>query len=1483
MDRSPGGQHPLWNKLRAHVRESPTRSTMSGGGSGGRASGMDRSFSQRTPTTDAGGRRVSSSSRRDDEYEYERSRYRERSPMGRREDEDRARGGASGFANRGDERPVLVSPASVGGPANRTTDERFDATYYKSRVARLEEKLAKEHGKVKATVKYYEEQFTTQAKKLTDAHEEEKKQLADECSRLKSQVEWLKQTQEALKSERAARETLEAELKALREEGATKKSNESEGESDEQRRAEIKRLEESLEEARQKAETAETALREHKAEAEKAKSAVKPVESDPAEVKLLQKQLDEEKAKSRDVERELKETTERVRADAATHDSVKEKLAAAEMDLVKTRQELAFVKESEKETVAVRARLEVAEKLVYQLKSKAQRVDELERFYADSHKDKENLRHAYSQIQEMTDKLLQVTSEKEVLVRHSLQQAQLEASLEKTQQELSRLQNQAHTAAVDKSNSEMNFKYIIDDISRALREHAISTTRWEARMASEIKEASEEHSEIRRQTLNLVSTAEADAQRVLRDSIDAVNEARRAIQDNHRRNEDIIEDVLRQERHRLADETKTMKSQLIDAERRAAHANEQIDQLSEQLRTMRVDLHLAKDAHAALLATTSTTPSLVDTARDYASEGVHSPANERANEKVDAMKKQLRLAQFQLLVMKAVRKFNVEPGKVEIERKLEQVERERAELLSGRRAAAMYANAEASEMQEELTWCRTRIARLEAEVQEGRLSQQRENELKSALKKARHDVETTEEALRQLKKQQLSSFEGVTDDLESYMKIKLNEMREEVVWATAKKEEATTAASKVEDELIIVRTERDNAISDLRMSREELQSAREAISEMSSSRSELLSANREEIRARENELHSVRKELATVRAQKDNTLTAIEELKSALLDTQNRLSEAEERRAQMESQLFQKSKSSHDNVKLETEVAVLTTERDQMQTHLEEVLIECDAREEELKRLIARLSESEEKTTSTVAQSRAEVFMANKTISTLRTELKDVEDALESTKKQLERSNVEKRIANETLEETREDLGECEVELKLAIKNGEDKEKQRQQAVDLMRDAQDALEETRKELEKTEAELVNLVEVVEQGEEEHQRTKVKLMQTSQDLESTRARLETIVRAADEADAERAVASEQLAETRAELSDVQAESELRESQLLELTIRCDRVEDELTQTTNELKLTEAYLEKAGAAIEKHRAERDGLQRALESANDNLSARESQLQAMSAQLAELYEEVEEYRMEDDEIDEELTQTRQNLDAVIDKFKALREVHEAALENLQNEIAERVRDQRKHEKAMEASKIEYEKHMRMLKKAVESKSDMGALASELFSLLTDLQMAEEDARVAGKETELRTAAQYSDSIVPPANKEAFEALLRIKTGLDDIKSRLSELSTTTGAAESDASTEALRSNLKIRVLVFETFINLISQHSRVGAYKGRVLGTARRTGLAADVELDAPSEDGSDPRANRARAVAGVPAASRRKRTGLALSVFGNKIEI
>jgi len=96
------------------------------------------------------------------------------------------------------------------------------------------------------------------------------------------------------------------------------------------------------------------------------------------------------------------------------------------------------------------------------------------------------LRQAYDKIQEITDKLLAVTNEKEVLVRHSAQQAHVEAQLEQTRSELNRIKNEVHTAQVDKSNSEMNFKYVVDDISRTLREHAMTSMRWEARMASEI-------------------------------------------------------------------------------------------------------------------------------------------------------------------------------------------------------------------------------------------------------------------------------------------------------------------------------------------------------------------------------------------------------------------------------------------------------------------------------------------------------------------------------------------------------------------------------------------------------------------------------------------------------------------------------------------------------------------------------------------------------------------------------------------------------------------------------------------------------------------------------------------------------------------------------------------------------------------------------------------------------------------------------------
>ena len=70
----------------------------------------------------------------------------------------------------------MLGGGATGSAAAR--EEPFDAAYYKTRIARLEEKLAKEHQKVKSTVKYYEDQFEAQAKKLSEKHEEEKTILA---------------------------------------------------------------------------------------------------------------------------------------------------------------------------------------------------------------------------------------------------------------------------------------------------------------------------------------------------------------------------------------------------------------------------------------------------------------------------------------------------------------------------------------------------------------------------------------------------------------------------------------------------------------------------------------------------------------------------------------------------------------------------------------------------------------------------------------------------------------------------------------------------------------------------------------------------------------------------------------------------------------------------------------------------------------------------------------------------------------------------------------------------------------------------------------------------------------------------------------------------------------------------------------------------------------------------------------------------------
>ena len=96
-----------------------------------------------------------------------RDRERSRSPLGaggyargRRYEES----SEYGSVDAGDvARRRLSSSKSFG---VRGEAEQFDAAYYKTRIARLEEKVAKEHQKVKATVKYYEEQFEEQAKKI---------------------------------------------------------------------------------------------------------------------------------------------------------------------------------------------------------------------------------------------------------------------------------------------------------------------------------------------------------------------------------------------------------------------------------------------------------------------------------------------------------------------------------------------------------------------------------------------------------------------------------------------------------------------------------------------------------------------------------------------------------------------------------------------------------------------------------------------------------------------------------------------------------------------------------------------------------------------------------------------------------------------------------------------------------------------------------------------------------------------------------------------------------------------------------------------------------------------------------------------------------------------------------------------------------------------------------------------------------------------
>ena len=1329
-------------------------------------------------------------------------------------------------------RPVSATPSVDGGGGGGSS---YDVSYYKQRLQRLEEKLAKEHAKVKTTVKYYEEQFEQQAKKLNAKAERDHAALNDECAKLKSQLEWLKSTQETLKSERAAREGLEKELQALREEVGEK--TKSAARTENASYAEVEKLKSEIVQLKEQLEVT-------------TKTQAKFAEEDATEVKILQDHLDSEKAKLAQTEKKLKTMQEEF-IDPAEFGLVQKKLYTAESTLAKTQAQLELAQASAEETTQIKSRLDVAEKLVFSLKEKAKRVDDLEKQALDSLRDKDALRDAYAKVQNMTDKLLALSSEKEILLRDNAQHVHVEAQLAETRQELNRIQNTVHAAQMDKTNTEISFKYVVDDVARMLRDHVVSATRWEARMTAEINEANEEHAEIRRNTLNLVASAEAEAKKALRESVDMVHAARRALQDNHKKAEQVIEDVIRQERHRVSDEAISMKSELIDAERRAIKANDEIDKLSEQVRELRIELHLAKDAHAAAMATSSAAPSVVDTARGYDSD-VASPQHA----KEVSYRRKLRIAQFQLIVTKALRANHLSGKKPlerasldEVERMMEMVRIERENFKSENarlrweiialKSAPTETSEDISEIEhlvesrnelmqqletasDELEWSRVRIEKLENDkANSKKTSSEREKELEAALIVARNEIETIEHTIKQLKLAHVKALESVADDVGTSAKVKMDELREELSESNMKREQIASVLSRVEDQLTVCRTERDNALSNLMTVKEELVEMRGTLSEMSSSRAEILGAGREEVKARDNELLSVRQELASVRSERENLFTQIDSLKGKLVDAHSRLADIEKQKSKWESVETERKNTVNSVTKLEDELIIVTSDRDTLQSKLEVAQSERDELRKELENLLAKLSQSEEQTMSSMAQSRSEIFVANKALSQARDELERVQKAYDESVKVNEKQRIGLEISNKSLEKVREELGEREVELKLALKLAEDRDAARVEAIAAMDKSQLDLENVKLELEKTESELINLVEVVEQGQEETQSFKVKITQIQQDLAATEGRLKESLKHTDQFQAERDVANEALAEVRNELAEVQAQGQLREARLLQLQLEFDTLTDDFEEKSNELDLTEAYLQKSVAAVEKHRMERDGAARAMDLMSDELSATQSKLEAASSQLAEIYEEVTEYRQQEEMENEELLQNRASLDAVIEKFKTLRDVHEETLEKLEYEISERQREKDEYELFMANYKGEYEQHMRLLKKAASTKSDATALVSELYSILTETERAIADAQLAGNEAETRTAAQYSQQIVPVASQAAFEALLRVKTTLDSLRESLAE--TASGKSES-IEEDIARINLQIRILVFETLMELVTQRSRVGAFKGQ-----------------------------------------------------------
>ena len=284
--------------------------------------------------------------------------------------------------------------------------------------------------------------------------------------------------------------------------------------------------------------------------------------------KEMARQLNDIKEQALD---RIKETTAAAKEVAA----LKERARAAEAERDRLRDVRDELEADDHERRELRRRFAEARDDARVAKEKAERCDLAEAKLRASEANvatlQEERAEAHRRLQEMTERLLAMSNEKDVLVRHSAHQVHVEAELA-ARREVERLGKTTLAARAKASESGAEWREGAESLGRVLRAHIYGHARWEREVAEETNAASEAHAHGQRSAVRLAAAAERDAAALAGEAIEVIRTTRQLLREYGAEAGAVMEEVARAHERRADERVEAALSMLREAERRATTA-----------------------------------------------------------------------------------------------------------------------------------------------------------------------------------------------------------------------------------------------------------------------------------------------------------------------------------------------------------------------------------------------------------------------------------------------------------------------------------------------------------------------------------------------------------------------------------------------------------------------------------------------------------------------------------------------------------------------------------------------------------------------------------------------------------------------------------------------------------------------------------------------------------------------------------------------